>query len=825
MDTIFKLSVLVNMIDNLTSPAKQVNSTVDNTASTLNKLQAGFGGIAKTGVALTTFGKQLTQTILDPVQATFATKKALGELASVGVKDLKTVEDAAKQFSDTWSGTTKADFISAAGDIKGGIYTLTDEGVAEFTRMAALTAKGTKATVGEMTSLFATGYGIYKDFYKNMTDVEFGEMFSAGIAQAVNIFKTEGSSMAQSIQTLGAAATSAQIPLEEQFSILGMLQATMSGSEAGTKYKAFLGSAANAGKELGISFMDANKQLLSMPEILTKLHGKFGDTVDAVEKMQLKKAFGTDEAVAVIDLMYSKTDQLQESILDMYKSLGEGTNIANEMAEAMNNDPSAKYEILTQKFHNLKEELGNQLLPTVNELINTGNQWLAKISSWVNENKELAGTIMKVVLFAGILITVLGVIATGIGIVGFSITNIGKGFGVFKSIIQGIPGALDTVKLYGMYAGDALKSGLTNAKIGAKLAADGIKDTGIAVINFAKTAAINGVNAVKSFVTSMYGMAKQAVITAVQAMPGLIGSVWSFTAALLANPVTWIVIGIVALIAAIILLWQNWDSVVIWIQNIWKGFINAIKVGFDWIMNLFSGMPLWLQIAVAAFLPFIGIPLLIISNWDSITGFFSNVWSNITTSFSNGIQGIKDYISGTLTWFRESGAKIMTTFTEGIKSALASPYETVKDGLAKVRKLLPFSDAKEGPLSTLTLSGRRIFETIGAGMEQSSPIIKQQTHLAFEGATTDFDSSLLKFDNNSAAYNRFSSVEKVNLKETFKEKQSEKETVKSKGSKERPIINVYFDTKDIKGLKNLFTIIEQLEDYDGSSEDSGDDKE
>ena len=68
---------------------------------------------------------------------------------------------------------SKADFISAAYDIKSGIASLSDEGVAEFTSLAALTAKATKSTAGEMTSLFATGYGIYKDYYSDLSDMEF----------------------------------------------------------------------------------------------------------------------------------------------------------------------------------------------------------------------------------------------------------------------------------------------------------------------------------------------------------------------------------------------------------------------------------------------------------------------------------------------------------------------------------------------------------------------------------------------------------------------------------------------------------------------------
>ena len=35
-----------------------------------------------------------------------------------------------------------------------------------------------------------------------------------------------------------------------------------------------------------------------------KRQGKYGDTIDAVEKKQIKEAFGSDEAVAVIDLLY-----------------------------------------------------------------------------------------------------------------------------------------------------------------------------------------------------------------------------------------------------------------------------------------------------------------------------------------------------------------------------------------------------------------------------------------------------------------------------------------------------------------------------------------
>ena len=107
-------------------------------------------------------------------------------------------------------------------------------------------------------------------------------MFAGGIATAVKAYKTSGSEMASAISALGGTATSANVPLEEQLSVLGMLQATMSGSEAATKYKALLNAATGAGEKLGLNFLDADKQLRSLPEILGILKSKYGDSIDAV---------------------------------------------------------------------------------------------------------------------------------------------------------------------------------------------------------------------------------------------------------------------------------------------------------------------------------------------------------------------------------------------------------------------------------------------------------------------------------------------------------------------------------------------------------------
>jgi TP901 family phage tail tape measure protein len=792
----------MNMVDNLTGPMSRVQSSVGGSVSKLEGLQQTFGGMTKVGATVAGVGAQITDAALSPVKATFDTKRALGELSSMGVKDLKTLEKAATDFSNTWAGTTKPEFLSAAVDIKGGIDSLNEVGIAKYTEIAGVTAKATGSTIDEMTSLFATGYGIYKDFYSDLSDIEFAEIFSAGMAQAILTFKASGSSMAESVTALGGAATTANVPLEEQLSILGMLQATMSGSEAGTKYRAFLRTAAKAGDELGLSFIDSNKQLRSMPEILGILKSKYGETLDAMEKQDIQSAFGSDEAVALIDLMYSKTGDLQKNILTLYDSMGKGTAVTQEMANAINQTEPDRYETLTQRIHNVTESIGNTLLPTYNKMVDKGSEVLANVSDWIDKNQDLVRNIMLVVLGIGIFLTVGGTLVAVIGGVGLVFTKTAGFLNGFRLALMALPGLCDTIYIKALYAGDGLKKGFSNIKSFASTAVSGIRNVAGSIASMAKTAAINGANALKNMALGLVGMAKQAIRTAVTAMPGLISSVWGFTSALLANPVTWIVIGIVALIAAIILLWQNWDTVVAWIQGVWNGFVDGIKAGFDWIKNLFSGMPLWLQIAIAAFMPFIGIPLLIITHWDTIVAFFKGLMTRVKGAFVEGIDNVKTFISGLPEWFRNSGAKIIHTLVDGIKSAASAPVDAVKGIFKNVRKLLPFSDAKEGPLSDLTLSGHRTMTTIAEGIEKGDDIPYQAV-----------EKGLGKIDTSSGR----KPLKKIDLREVSRES---RESVKEKESDKGITIDKFVLTTDfskIKELPQLFKLIKEIEDYINSN--------
>ena len=640
MESVYKLSVILNMVDNLSG---QMGGVGNNVTNTVNKLNTAFGTMQRAGAAMAGVGGAITGLCMKTVTATFDTQNALGELSSLGVKDLKAVENAAKSFSDTWAGTSKSDFITAAYDIKSGIASLTDEGVAQFTELAALTGKATKSTTEEMGSLFATGYGIYKGFYDDMSDLEFGEMFSAGIATAVKNYKTSGSEMASAISALGATATNANVPLEEQLAIMGQLQTTMSGSEAATKYKSFLNQASSAGEKLGLTFLDTNNQLKSMPEILTELKGQYGDTIDAVEKRELKEAFGTDEAVALIDLLYNNVETLDSGIQDLQGSMKSGITVTEEMAEAINNTPEQKFQVLKQQIHNNVEELGNGLLPAVNNTMDKVSGLIKKGSDWISNNQETVQSIMNIALKLGIFLVIAGSVMGVVGSLGKLFLSAKNAIGLVKTATLGMNTAF-------------LASPITWVIVG------------IVALVAAFVVLWNKSEAFRSFWTGLFEQVKSAVMQA-----------WSSIQPALQN-----------LAKKLMELWQAVQPIIQIFEKV--GAVVLVVLG-----SIFAGA---IQGAISALTP-------LIDAFSSFVSFVTNVVNAVVALFKGDFSGAIDFASdavGDFKDFIENGFNAILSFIGGFVSGfldavggalsaigidasetISSMKNTVKNGLEAVK--------------------------------------------------------------------------------------------------------------------------------------------
>ena len=560
---------------------------------------------------------------------------AQGEIASLGIgaEGIDAITQKAKEFSNQWAGTTAPQFIRASYDIKSGISSLTDEAVGEFTKIAGLTAAATKSTTDQMTSLFATGYGIYRDQFGELAastikgwesmsaterDMRFGEFFSAGISSAVQAYKTNGAEMSSAISALGASATKANVPFAEQLAILGTLQQTMSGSEAATKYRAFLTSAAGAGEKLGLTFVDANNQLRSMPDILDELRGKYGDTIDAVEEQELKKAFGTDEAVAAIKLMYDGTDELRQGVDGLNDSMASGLSTTEAMAKAMQEGPNKASEIMIQRLQNTAAVLGKAFAPAVIAVSGAVGS-AAMVVSDLSERFPLLGQVLAITIAA------LG------GLMAISILSRFAFAGLSDALIFGR-------KAFDFLRWSTIKSNAALAVSRTRAVASATATTTMAVAQ--KTAAAGAavwragqwaLNAALSAtrvraLASVAGMVAMSVTQKALAAGTAImtGAQWALNAALTANPIGLVIAAIAALVAAVVLIYRYWGPLSEFFGNLWDRIKGAFSAGWESIKGFLGFNPLSLLAGL----------------WEPLTGFFGRVWDSVTSTLSAGWQKV-----------------------------------------------------------------------------------------------------------------------------------------------------------------------------------------
>lgn len=201
----------------------------------------------------------------------------------------------------------------------------------------------------------------------------------------------------------------------------------------------------------------------------------------------------------------------------------------------------------------------------------------------------------------------------------------------------------------------------------------------------------------------LWGLGRAFIVTVIPAIWGAVTATWAWTTALLANPVTWIVLGIVAVVAlltfAVYKLIKNWDKVKTFFANMW----TRVKQIFA---NAWEGLKkMFLKYTPHG---------LIIQHWDKISAMFGKIWDKVKEKFSQAWEWIK----GMGKQFWDAGKNIVSSIWNGIKSMADKPVQAIKDIVKKIRDHLPFSPAKVGPLKDIHRI--KLVETIAASIRPDS---------------------------------------------------------------------------------------------------------
>ena len=406
----------------------------------------------------------------------------------------------------------------------------------------------------------------------------------------------------------------------------------------------------------------------------------FKEVTDAIAGVKSDKE-RNNLAVALFGTMAE--DMAPEVFLAMGKAqeiVEKGTGFIDKYAEessktwaalwtgATNDFSSAFDTAFSDTFQN-SDEVKEQIKQIVTELANG----LVKALQWIVNNKDSLLKWAKALGSAFLVFKAGGIVGNGIKGISETFKTIGK-----------IGSTLKLDEAFAFLRG----KGLSGLKLLGGKGLTGLK-------NFAKFIG-------SGFVKSL-SLLKAGFLKMIPAIWSAITATWSFTVALLANPITWIVIGIIALIAAIILLVKNWDTVKAafataaqWFSekvitpvknffvNLGKSISDAFVAAWNWIKGVWNAVTAWfnntiIQPVKTKFTSLKdGIKTALSSAWTSVKG----VWNAVTAWFNNTIiQPVKTKF---------------TSLKDGIKTALSSAWTSVKGVWDKAAQW--FEDTVIGPI-------------------------------------------------------------------------------------------------------------------------------
>lgn len=147
------------------------------------------------------------------------------------------------------------------------------------------------------------------------------------------------------------------------------------------------------------------------------------------------------------------------------------------------------------------------------------------------------------------------------------------------------------------------------------------------------------------------------------AFAGVTIAVWLFNAALAANPIVQVALGVALLIAAIVLLWQNWDQVWTWITD-------AVAWAVSFVLDH------W-QMIIGAIFPMLGVLLLLWNNWDKI-------WTWITDLLGKAVGWIGDQIGKLIGFFASIPGRIGSALA-GLGEIIKAPFQWAWDQIVSIK--------------------------------------------------------------------------------------------------------------------------------------------
>ncbi len=475
--------------------------------------------------------------------------------------------------------------------------------------------------------------------------LESPQQAAAILVQTANASNASIEDMQQALATIGGTATNANMSMQVTSEAIGLLtnrgfsaaQASIDLNHAIIQMVSPSKAAKNAMTELGISFVDSQGKMKQFPLILQELNKAMANLKPDEKAQKLKAMFGTAGMQAILPLLDSVKNKSNDAKVswDAYAKEQEKAAGSTKKATATLKEQSAEMQknvgSSIEQLGGNWESLRNKSMKSAQDINGAAIQNTNRMLQWATDSNSATAQFIR------------GFIGLSPAI-GTATTSVGMFLRNAKTIAGTIGGAIGGVSNF-----------IKTAKLVASVVEgwDGAKAALIALSNQSKIAAV---------------------------------AVKILNSAFLTSPITWIVVGIAAVVAGLTWFFTQtktgramWASFVAWLKGLWQGLVqvattvwNGIVAVFRVIVNLIKAV--WQPIRAFFMVLWQGVLIVTRTVWNLIRTYISTVFKNIQTVIRAGMTIIRTVFSAgwrVLTTVVSAVWKIITTIVSGSINAVA----------------------------------------------------------------------------------------------------------------------------------------------------------
>ena len=642
---------------------------------------------------------------------TALTAAAVGTLTGFAAQQAKFSEVSAKTGIDVQQ--LRDDYAQAARDISEDTGIATTSILDGFQKAISAGVTGADAIrlVGKAARSEAAGIGLLTDQISSATTIM--EVFGIDgadaldiIARAAQVGEGETADFAQSLKGIAATAKPLKVPFEELASALAAAsQTAKSVPVAETQLNSFLRSIQSPSKESQKALKEFTGGLVTFQTIQRSIQT---DGLDAVigtlqtiadsDPEKIARLFPREEA----QQFFNVADPVK--IRALFEEIEAGSGTISRAFDEGSEDVRRMATQTREVMRNLAADIGETLAPSfsvVNGLVREFAEWFSGLGEGP---KQAIGHLLVI----GPLLLGAAVFARGLSL---ALGGFGPAGQVIRDTAGKIRGALSaTLSFLTTNAPIAFQSLQGAAQSAFRVIQIGKRrlDATLAFAGW-KGVFLSSLSAVRSvFATAFTGIVA-AFGTSVAGIKALAVVMW----AAISGPALPIVLGIVALAALLIAAWKPIST---FFSGLWGGLTEGtgrVSEAFGRLLDALGPVGEGIRAGFQA----VG------DAWSWLVNLFgdqSDVGRGWGEGIIDGVVSVIDSFTSLINWFRNfSLADLIADAVSGAGDILSN---AVSGALQLVRDLLPSSDARTGPLSDLTRSGRSIMETLSDGVRRSAPL-------------------------------------------------------------------------------------------------------